>query len=71
MTIMFTRAQAVAHYKSLFVKYPDTFGIWEEVSDKGKEEDWDSYKDTLYRDGTITDRPVSYTHLTLPTTPYV
>ena len=56
MTIMFTRSQAVAHYKSLFKKYPDTFGIWEEVSDKGKEEDWDSYKDTLYRDGIITNR---------------
>ena len=50
MTTMFTRSQAVAHYKSLFKKYPDTFGIWEKVSDEGKEEDWDSYKDTLYRD---------------------
>lgn len=56
MTVLFTRAQAVAHYKSLFKKYPDTFGKWEKVSDEGKEEDWDSYKDTLYRDGIITER---------------
>ena len=38
MTVLFTRAQAVAHYKSLFKKYPDTFGKWEKVSDEGKEE---------------------------------
>ena len=52
----FTKSQAVAHYKSLFTKYPKTFGIWEEVSNEGKEEDWDSYKDTLYRNEVITTR---------------
>jgi hypothetical protein len=51
-----TKAEAIQHLKDLCKMYPNTYGHWDKLPYSSKQEDWDSYKDTLFRDGHITER---------------
>ena len=54
--IIMTKNEALQYLKKLYEDYPDTFGDWNKLPLSSKQEDWDSYKDTLYRDNQITTR---------------
>ena len=51
-----TKKEAIQHLKDLCKMYPNTYGHWDKLPYASKQEDWDSYKDTLFRDGHITVR---------------
>tara|TARA_R100000231_G_scaffold53785_2_gene45216 strand:- start:356 stop:538 length:183 start_codon:yes stop_codon:yes gene_type:complete len=49
-----TKQQAIDQLKALFKKYPKCYGNWDELQQESLNEDWDSFKDHLYREGQIT-----------------
>lgn len=49
-----TKQQAIDQLKGIFKKNPKCYGNWNELPQESLNEDWDSFKDHLYREGLIT-----------------
>jgi len=48
------KTQAINQLKRIYKRYPKCYGDWDKLPQSSKDEDWDSFKDHLLREGHIT-----------------